>query len=768
MDATGRKGLGTGGLTVATHGDAAWWALGKVSVRRSDVRVWRWRWIIWIVVGRKPGLGSRGAAIDKEVRGQDGGITEMATAVIQESAGFELKISSEWVELGLIPWNPAVAELMAAYAGEDRKVVSLEGLRDTPMPGQADFLNQAFTIRSSRWMGTDRERSYLVDVVEGDPLRICFRPTFVYSAAERGNDGRVTDDDVRLLFTEVVTANEETESGFELRQAALKLQSRPGFDVLLAPEVVREVTLFDYQLNTVRRVLQDMRGRALLADEVGLGKTIEAAMVLMEYILRGLVKSALILCPSSLVGQWREELQRKFNWPFVTHDDEVFRKSSDPFAEYPWLIASIDTLKRSEWADRVKASAYDLIIVDEAHHLKNDKTLAYRLVSSLPKKFILLLTATPVENRLDELFTLITLLSPGHLATKEGFRRRFIEAKDPLKPKNPDELRRLLRGVMIRNRRSTTGVIATHRTAHTLEIIPSIEEQQFYQQVSAFVRDRYQTATNASVAGFHRLSLKTLQKELGSSVAAVVPTLTRIAEHSSWEESDRQQLNGLIRTAAEISDHRKIARLLDFIARVGDEKMVIFTGYRRTQELIVAEFAARGIGCVEFHGQLSRAAKDAAVARFADDVPILISTESGGEGRNLQFCHYMVNFDLPWNPLRIEQRIGRIHRIGQTKDVHIYNLVAENTVEAEVLRVLDAKLNMFQLVVGELDMILGKRSNEQDFEEAIMQRLTESASHEEFRARMEDLGEEYRNAKLAYEKVKATDQELFDELTADA
>ncbi len=682
--------------------------------------------------------------------------------------GFELTISQEWLTLGLIPWNRALSHIMEPYAERGPCSVILEGLRGLPISARADFANEAFMVRATHWMERDPARSYLVDVIAEDPLTLGFRPGLRYSKEEAGGEGE--EEDSHEVFFQLLDGHDDRTSWLPIRQLALKLKARPGFESLLAPDVAREVTLFDYQLATVKRVLQEMRGRALLADEVGLGKTIEACMVLMEYILRGLVKSALILCPPSLVGQWREELERKFNWPFVTYEEEVFRKAEDPFSACPWLIASIDTLKRTEWSERVKESAYDLIIVDEAHHLKNDKTLAYRLVSTLPKKFILLLTATPVENRLDELFNLITLLSPGHLNTKSGFRRRFIESKDPLTPKHPEELRRLLRGVMIRNRRSTTGVIMTRRTAHTIEVLPSEREQQFYEAVSAFVRVQYRMAADAGTDGlnFNRMGLKTIQKELGSASVAVIPTLERMAQHPGLSSIQRDQLGQLVTIANDLADHHKLDRLLELLARVGDDKVLIFTGYRRTQDLILEKLKAEGISAEAFHGEMSRAAKDKAVIRFENEVPILVSTESGGEGRNLQFCHLMVNYDLPWNPLRIEQRIGRIHRIGQTKDVHIYNLVAQNTVESEVLNLLDAKLNMFQLVVGELDMILGKRSSERDFEDAIMDLLVESASHEQFRLKMEDWGEQYRRAKLAYDQVKAADSALFDELVNDA
>ncbi len=680
---------------------------------------------------------------------------------------YALTVSAEWVQLGWIPWSPGLESLLRPFAQDQPLPVMLEGLRPTPMPAKADFAERVLAIRSKSWFDTDGERTYAVGVEPGDPLRIIFRPAIKVATPSQDQFGP----DLSTLVKELQTPDEHAGRTLDLRRMALKLASRPGFDTLLAPDIVRDVQLFDYQLKTVQRVLREMRGRALLCDEVGLGKTIEAAMILMEYVVRNMVKSALVLCPPSLVGQWQEELRYKFNRVFVTHEDDVFRKAEDPFAACPWLIASIDTLKLRQWKERAQSAHYDLIVVDEAHHLKNDRTLAYRLVSQLPKKFILLLTATPVENRLEELFNLITLLAPGHLDTRGGFRQRFISRRDPLTPRHPDELRTLLRGVMVRNKRSTTGAIVAKRTAHTIAVGLSPAEHHFYTRVSDFVRERYGAAVgsgHAKAGGLPHFTLKTLQKELGSSTRAVLSTLLHLAERDDLPATDRRVLEGLTTMAQEIPPSHKIRLLTDLLRHTGDEKVAVFTSYRATQDLITAELEHERIPLAMFHGQMTRAAKDDAIAQFAGSVPVLVSTESGGEGRNLQFCHHLVNFDLPWNPLRIEQRIGRIHRIGQLHDIHIYNLVAEDTVEAEILRLLDAKLNLFQLVVGELDMILGKRAGEGEFEDLIMNLFAQSPTHAEFRRKLDQLGDEYREAKMVYDKVKATDAELFERLAEDA
>ena len=555
-----------------------------------------------------------------------------------------------------------------------------------------------------------------------------------------------------------------------LRDTALELALTPGFDRLLAPDVVRGVEPFDYQRRTVTKVLQQMRGRALLCDEVGLGKTVEAGLIALEYFLRGLVQRILVLTPPSLVSQWKEEMERKFNLSFVSHEDPAFRQSENPFHEIPLLIVSIDTAKRPGWSEKLLSASYDLIIVDEAHHVRNPQTLAYRLINNLSKKYLLLLTATPVENRLDDLFHLITLLAPGQLQTQSTFRRQFGGGKEGLLPKNTETLRRLLSRVMIRNKRSNTGVITTKRTAVTLECELNARERQFYDDVTQFVRDRYRSnfsGQRGSSPVLTPFTLKVLQKELGSSPLASLPTLLKLADHDGVSAAIQAQLLRFAQQARELGHGAKFVVLTGLLKHLPSEKVVIFTGFRDTQKSLVDYLQQEGIPCASFHGGMKRQDKEDAIRHFQDAVPVLVSTESGGEGRNLQFCHVMVNFDLPWNPLRIEQRIGRLHRIGQQENVRIYNLSAADTIEAEVLTLLDAKINLFELVVGELDMILGRLTKPADFEDMVMETVMAAQDSHDLKQRMDALGEELREAKKHYDQVKHLDENLFERLVAD-
>jgi SNF2 family DNA or RNA helicase len=548
-----------------------------------------------------------------------------------------------------------------------------------------------------------------------------------------------------------------SESYFLAREVS-DLSIKPGFDQLLSFQVARGVTIYPHQMNTVKMVLRQMKGRALLCDEVGLGKTVEAGLVMMEYLLRGLVKKILILVPPSLMHQWQEEMSQKFNQDFVTSDSDEFAAAGDEaWSHFPHIIASIDLAKRAERLKQVISTRFDMVIVDEAHRLRHRNTAAWKLVNELDKKYILLLTATPVQNDLDELFNLITLLRPGQLKTAPEFRKQFVNRGDSLKPQNVDRLRQQISQVMIRNRRSNSGITFTRRRAQVVSTEMTPEEERLYNLVIGRVREFYPQ----NEMPLSRFTLTTLQMETGSSPAAVVPTVERLLR-DNLSPPQRVQMQEILELAKSIHQSAKLTALQKTLSPLKGEKVVIFTRYISTLQWLKERL--NDYPLVTYHGGLSAREKDDSIERFHRDAQILLSTDSGGEGRNLQFCHIMVNFDLPWNPMRIEQRIGRLSRIGQQRDVYIFNLSSRGTVEDRVLEMLDRKINLFELVVGELDIILGRLGDERDLEETIMEMVGTSRSDDELTLRFERMGAQMQEAREQYEKVKSLDDALFDEV----
>jgi SNF2 family DNA or RNA helicase len=430
------------------------------------------------------------------------------------------------------------------------------------------------------------------------------------------------------------------------------------------------------------------------------------------------------------------------------------------------VIASIHTAKREPHRSAILARRWDMVIVDEAHHLRNRNTQTWKFASEIQKQYILLLTATPVQNNLEELFNLVTLLEPGLLSTARQFQRHFMDKHDKLTPRHLDELHALLAEVMIRNRRSTVGLQFTRRWAKTESLTLAPAEQSLYQDVTEFVRSHLRAVREKTKekekegAVLNRMALLSLQMAMGSSSQAAAGTLAKVAEHPKLTASDRQRLVELTDRARAQRDSTKVDRLLALVDEFRD-KMVIFTQFRATQELIERRLKEAGHDVAVFHGGLSRLEKEAAIERFRGRARLLLCTEAGSEGRNLQFAHAVCNFDLPWNPMKIEQRIGRLSRIGQTHDVFVFNLVAAGTVEAAVLHLLEAKLNMFELVIGEVDMILGNLEDEREFPEVVADLWAESADQDDFTRRIDALGDRLLEAKQAYFEQRALDDKLF-------
>jgi SNF2 family DNA or RNA helicase len=489
-------------------------------------------------------------------------------------------------------------------------------------------------------------------------------------------------------------------------------------DRLISLDSLRGVDQFPHQLRAALRALRDMGGRALLADEVGLGKTIEAGIILKEFLLRGQVRTALVLAPASLVEQWAEELREKFELDFV-----VSRGASGAWGSHPLVIASLETARHERHRGRVRRAGYDLVIVDEAHRLRNHLTLGWKFVNELGARYLLLLTATPVQNDLRELYNLVTLLRPGTIGTFAQFKHRFLAGGARLKPRNVDQLRELLGQVLIRSQRAQTKIEFPKRIVRTHAVELSPDEASLYRDVSDFVRRTIRRGDRATRQRWY-FTLVVLQKEMGSSLAAAVGTLRRLA---SREESffDTRQLGEFADRADAVHAHHKVREVVRLLEGIG-EKVIVYTQFRGTQELLARAFEEAGLSVVLFHGELGWKEKERAIDAFRGEVPILLSTEAGGEGRNLQFARHLVNFDLPWNPMRVEQRIGRVHRLGQKRDVYVYNLVARGTIESYVLEILEKKIQLFELVVGEIEEILGQWSPEISFEEEIFRIWSES------------------------------------------
>jgi SNF2 family DNA or RNA helicase len=527
-----------------------------------------------------------------------------------------------------------------------------------------------------------------------------------------------------------------------------------SFDELQCLTHLPNLVPMDHQIDTAKKVLTEMRGRAILADEVGLGKTIEAGLILKEYMIRGLVTKALILVPASLVLQWVRELNQKFGIPAVAQKKEYMWASNDI------VVASMDTAKRDPHRDIVLGLEYDMLIVDEAHKLKNKKTTNYKFINELRKKYCLLLTATPVQNDLKELYNLITLLKPGQLGGQTSFQANFVV--DKRVPKNEDQLQQELSKVMIRNRRSDGNVNFTKRIVRNIPLQLSPEEQALYDGVTNFVKGRYEDAAG-DISSI--LALVTLQREVCSSRDAVFITLVNLFKKTAEDSPLRAKIWELVELIRSIKSNTKANKVIELIQQIND-KVIIFTEYRASQEYLLQYLKEHKITAVPYRGGMNRGKKDWMMDLFRNRAQVLIATEAGGEGINLQFCSHMINFDLPWNPMRVEQRIGRVHRLGQKDDVKIYNLSTTGTIEEHILNLLHEKINMFELVIGGLDTILERFEKKTSLETHLAKLILTSSSEDDIRKQMDDLGRSFYEVKDEYEQEASEASRLTTMLSA--
>jgi superfamily II DNA or RNA helicase len=509
---------------------------------------------------------------------------------------------------------------------------------------------------------------------------------------------------IGLASVKAIKANAEA-GGWDLREAYdLRVEGEvlgavSGFDELLALDLAT-VDHMPHQEATALKVLSRLRGRAVLADEVGLGKTIEAGLIMKELIVRGLAKRVLIVCPASLREQWQDELREKFHEDF----ELVVRGTDDMAADL--LIISRNLATRE--VERITKKRWDLVIVDEAHLMTGPNARKSRdLLQRLDSRYALYLTATPVQNDLLELYRLVDSLRPGTFTSQRDFSNRFM-GSNPREPKNPQALRELISDVMVRTTRAQAGLDRVARIPQDFPVTLPPAERQAYDLCVGTLRQHM----NDPGDHFRR---RHLALRLTTSPRALGQTARRMAS-SCADPKAGQILAELADLCAEFGITARQEKLLSLVNDWVDDpekgRVLIFTQHTDTLDDLLRVLDLSGVEAVPFHGTMSPDAKQKAIRRFragkGKGVPVMISTESGAVGLNLQFANCVVNYDLPWNPMRIEQRIGRVHRVTQTRDVYVANLFARDTIDESVYRLLHDKLKMFELLFGQVTTILGE------------------------------------------------------------
>lgn len=543
-------------------------------------------------------------------------------------------------------------------------------------------------------------------------------------------------------------------------------------DGLLTP-ISSGIIPLPHQLHALKKALRTNQVRYILADEVGLGKTIEAGMIIEELKARGLIKRVLVVCPTGLVTQWSIEMREKFHEHFqviLPSDYDTIRRltnSKDVYGTFDYVISPMDSVKPIErhvgWSDeKVNAynqeriysiinSGWDLIIIDEAHKIagSSSEVARYKLGQFLSEAspYLLLLSATPHNGKTEPFLRLIRLLERDAFPNADSVVREQVE---------PFLIRTEKRDAIDNQGERLFKDRVTHLVSLQWDERYSLQ-QELYEQVSEYVAKTYNKALRNKKKNMCLIFLLIImQRMVTSSTAAIQESLKRRldvlvnqqtkAGNLTLEELDEiniednvedaleaisvnpseeiEELQRIIATARQAMFQypdvkvEKLVELIDSLrSEDSNQKIIVFTEFVETVKYVKEHLEKHGYSVTTLDGSMSIDERNEAIREFRENADVFISTDAGGEGLNLQFANILVNYDMPWNPMRVEQRCGRVDRIGQEKNVHIYNFILEGTVEKRVREVIEEKLSviMEEMGIDKYSDVLDSEVAEYDF-----------------------------------------------------
>lgn len=492
-----------------------------------------------------------------------------------------------------------------------------------------------------------------------------------------------------------------------------------------------------FQISTASRVIEEMQVKAMLADEVGLGKTIEAGLVLKELAVRGLIANALVLVPKSLEYQWQLELIEKFDEQFFRFPD-VSRVRLEDHSRPLRLIAGHSLMSRDDSFNALDSRLWDIVIVDEAHRFNKD-SLMNRNLQRLKKTRMILLTATPLQNSIDELLRLVTLARPDiGLARADWMYFSMDSTGRTIRSSRLKELHEILSRVMCRTTRAETGLVFPPREVFNISVRPSEDERQLISDTYKlfFVLGRASSLPH----GGDLLRLSLLQS-LSSHPRALLESLSKIVHQ---EGETRGILNDIKAKIEEVKTPSKETALFEYLGRQSHAQAVIFVERIATGEALTDDLQDSLGKAIFYYGGLRSDQRQSILRSFREgSIRYLVSTSAGSEGLNLQNSHIVVNYDLHWNPLKLEQRIGRVHRFGQKETVQVVNLTTKGTIDDLVLAILWNKIDLFHRTIGEIDTILSTSDDEFDVESRIQELIISSKSEGEIEKKLVALDGEF-------------------------
>ena len=544
-----------------------------------------------------------------------------------------------------------------------------------------------------------------------------------------------------------------------------------------------------HQLHALTKALENNNIRYILADEVGLGKTIEAGMIVKELKARGLVKRILVVCPTGLVTQWSAEMQEKFHEKFqviLPSDYDTIRRltdNDDVYGQYDQVISPMDSIKPIEkhagWSEEkvekyneeriysIINSGWDLVIIDEAHRIAGStgEVARYKLgkLLSQASPYLLMLSGTPHNGKTEPFLRLVRLLDENAFPNAQSIVKEQVA---------PYLIRTEKREAIDANGNRLFKDRVTHLITLEWDERHSLQKQ-LYEMVTGYVSKNYGKAVKNKKKNMCLIFLLIImQRMVTSSTAAIRQSLERrlqvlktqsthlgnLTEEDLDEldiedgvedaleaisldmEEEIQELELIISVAKQAEFQHpdvKVETLTDTIDSIlnaePDQKIIVFTEFVATQAYLQQLLENKGYTVSILNGGMSIEERNEALREFREKTSIFISTDAGGEGLNLQFSNIIINYDLPWNPMKIEQRCGRADRIGQKRDVHIYNFIITDTVENRVREVLEEKLSVIlaEMGVDKYSDVLDSEVAECDFTDAYMNTIAKPYKLEE-------------------------------------
>ena len=578
--------------------------------------------------------------------------------------------------------------------------------------------------------------------------------------------------------------SQNTESGFDedyLRYVVMLSKIKNELSEGILTSLPNTVIPLPHQIYTLNRALKTNQVRYILADEVGLGKTIEAGLIIKELKARGLIKRVLVVCPTGLVTQWSQEMKEKFNEKFnviLPADYDTIRRISDNddiYGQFDQVISPMDSIKpidhRTGWDEEktdkyneeriysIINSGWDLIVIDEAHRVAGStgEVARYKLGHMLAEAspYLLLLSATPHNGKTEPFLRLIRLLDEDAFPNAKSIVRQQVA---------PYLIRTEKRQAIDNN----GNLLFKNRYTHLEELYWEEKhslQREVYEKVTSYVSKSYNKALRSSKKNMCLIFLLIIMQRMAtSSTAAIKESLEKrlnILENKGFKyyplnendlfdidiedgseeaiEAESLDLQEEIKELKEILElvnraeiqhpDVKLEKLIDIIDRLfavrRDQKVIIFTEFVATQKYLQKALDHQGFDVTILNGSMSIEERNEAIKEFKEKNNIFISTDAGGEGLNLQFANVIINYDLPWNPMKIEQRCGRVDRIGQTEDVHVYNLIVGETVENRVREVLEEKLSVIldEMGVDKYSDVLDNQASDHNFTDAYIRSI---------------------------------------------